>query len=343
MNVAVLLANMGGPDSLEAVEPFLTQIFSDPHIIDVPLPSFFRRRLARFIARKRKEESIEIYRKLGGKTPLHEIMRRQAQALQTVLNRQAAKDTTFHVHPANRYGRPSLESVLTDIRNEDYDYLLVLSMYPFFATSTSGSIASELRRLQKKLKIAPNRLHYVDRYGHRPDFIRAMAAHIRDQLAEVLQGEEPIDLLLSAHSIPQRHLDKGDPYFDEVRTAVAELQKELPQQITLHLAFQSKIGPVKWLEPSTEEKIKELAGAGVRRLFVYPLGFVADNSETVYEIGMLYKELALQNGIKEFVRLEALNEQAEFVATLAEVVLEEVKTKDKRKKTKDKRKKKKEK
>ncbi len=330
MKVAVLLANMGGPDSLEAVEPFLTQIFSDPHIIDVPLPGFFRRRLARFIARKRREESIEIYRKLGGATPLHPIMRRQAEALQKRLNRQAQNGTTYHVFPANRYGRPSLRTVLETIHNDGYDFWLVLSMYPFFATSTSGSIASELRRLQKKLKIAPNRLHYVDRYGHRPDFIRAMAAHIQEQLAEVLQGKEPIDLLLSAHSIPRRHLQKGDPYLNEVRSAVEELQKSLPRPVKVHLAFQSKIGPVKWLEPSTEEKIKELAAAGVKRLFVYPLGFVADNSETVYEIGMLYKELALQNGIKEFVRLEALNEQAEFVATLAELVTEEVRKKEKR-------------
>jgi len=336
MKIAVLLANMGGPDSLEAVEPFLFQIFSDPHIIDVPMPGLIRRRLARAIARKRKEESTEIYRRLGGKTPLHGIMERQAQNLQTLLNQRRDEGTKFRVFPANRYGNPSLQSVLTAIRNEGYDYVLVLSMYPFFATSTSGSIASELRRLQKRLALPPDFIRYVDRYGHRARFIRAMATHITAQLADVLTEGQPIDLLLSAHSIPHRQHAKGDPYLGEVRFAVAKLREQLPSQVRLHLSFQSKIGPVKWLQPATDEKIVQLARQGIKRLFVYPLGFVADNSETVYEIGMLYRDLALQNGIGEFVRLKALNDWPEFMEMLAEVVEEEMK-KEKGKKIKDKR------
>ncbi len=325
MNIAVLLANMGGPDSLEAVEPFLFQIFSDPHIIDVSMPGFARRMMAKMIARKRKDESIEIYRKLGGKTPLHKIMREQAQALQRTLNDGADKGRQFHVFPANRYGHRSLQSVLDDIHRDGYERLIVLSMYPFFATSTSGSIDSEIRRLTKKLSIPAERITYIERYGERQDFVRLTAGHIVRQLNEFLQNEEnELTLLLSAHSIPQRHLQKGDPYFDEVRLAVQRLQKELPERVTVHLAFQSKIGPVKWLEPATDEKILELAGAGLSRLFVYPLGFTADNSETVYEIGMLYRDLALQHGIKEFVRLKALNSEPDFINLLAQLVRENV-------------------
>ena len=322
MKVAVLISNMGGPNSLEAVEPFLFEIFNDSHIIDIALPSFVRRRLARFIARKRKNESIEILRKLGGKTPLHKIMRQQAKALQSALNSQTGDGSKFTVWPANRYSHPSLEDVLFSIREEGYERIVVVSMYPFFATSTSGSIAGEIKRLQNKFGISAQTLLYIDRFGNRTAFVRAMAKHIREHIGNEPPVDEKAHLLLSAHSVPQRHLDKGDPYFEEVRQTVNHLQKELPDWLEVHLAFQSKIGPVKWLEPSSAAKIRQLAMAGIKKLFVYPLGFVADNSETVYEIGMLYRDLALQNGIKEFVRIEALNVRPDFINVLSEVVLE---------------------
>ncbi len=325
MQVAVLLANMGGPDSLQAVEPFLRQIFSDPHIIDIAMPAFFRRRLARIIARKRSKESLEIYKRLGGKTPLHDNMRRQAEALQLILNADAENDVAFRVLPANRYGRPSLEGVLKDIQGDGYDSILVISMYPFFATSTSGSIASELKRLRSQLHWREGHIQYIDRYGHLPEFLRAQARHIEDQLKKEISQGEKIDVLLSAHSIPRRQHAKGDPYQSEVYYALDELKKQVHPAIRFHLAFQSKIGPVQWLEPSTEEKIAELARRGIKRLFVYPLGFVADNSETVYEIGMLYREWALKQGIQQFIRLNALNDFPPFLQVLANLVRENVK------------------
>ncbi len=321
MKVAVLISNMGGPDSLQEVEPFLFQIFNDPHIIDIALPGTLRRMLAKFIARKRVAESVEIYRKLGGKTPLHAIMRQQAETLQANLNMQ--NDIEFTVWPANRYSQPSLEGVLSNIHSNGYDRIVVLSMYPFYASSTSGSIKTELKRLRDKLSIPPEKLLYIDRYGYEPAFIRAMAEQIREQIGVKKPGDgRKVHLLLSAHSIPERHVKKGDPYFDQVSQAVQRLRTELPDWWAIHLAFQSKIGPVKWLAPSTEEKIIQLAKEGVKELYVYPLGFVADNSETVYEIGMLYHDLARENGMERFIRIDALNARPAFISALKKVVLE---------------------
>ena len=320
MKIAILLANMGGPDSLEAVEPYLLEIFKDPDIIDIPLPEFVRLPLVRFLAKKRAPESREIYQKLGGKTPLLEITQAQAQALKQLLNEK--NDQRFEIFPAMRYWHPFMEEVWQKVTEEGFEKIVVLSMYPFFSTTTSGSVINEARRLMQKYNTPREKVLIIDRFGDHPKFIESMAEQLRQNLPQKgTDGEAHV--LFSAHSIPMKRIHSGDPYFDEIKQAMDLMRRKFPQgSVKFHLSFQSKLGPIRWLSPATPEKIEELALQGVKRLFVFPLGFVADNSETIFEIGMLYRDLALEKGIESYVRIEALNTQPLFMEALSQIVLE---------------------
>ncbi len=320
MKIAILLANMGGPDSLEAVEPYLVEIFSDPDIIDIPLPKFLRNPLVHWLAKKRAPKSRQIYEKLGGKTPLLQITEQQAVALQQALNSDS--ENQYQVFPAMRYWHPFMEEVWQKIVKQDFDQILVLSMYPFYSSTTSGSIFNELQRLLKKYNTSPTRVQFIDRFGSHPLFVQSMVEILKENL-EQKESNEPQHVLFSAHSIPMKRINQGDPYFEEVKQAVDALRLHFSEeQVKFYLSFQSKIGPVEWLSPSTEDKIEELALQGIKRLLVFPLGFVADNSETVYEIGMLYRDLAQEKGIEEYRRIEALNVRPSFIEALKQIVLE---------------------
>ncbi len=325
MRTAIIIANMGGPESLDSVEPYLKNIFNDPAIISIPLPASWRNKLATFIARKRQEESKQIYRKIGGKTPLTDITKLQAKSLETALNTNS--EVNFNVFPAMRYWHPFIEDVWNKIGQQSFDHIIFISLYPFYSLATSGSLFELLKRIKKESQSNTTAsLSCIDRFGNHPLFVKAIASQIQKALE---QHPDYKDVLLSAHSIPMRSINKGDPYFREIEETVSSIHKHIGGDTRFHLAFQSKVGPVKWLGPSTPDKIVELANSGVKNLLAYPLGFVADNSETVYEIGMLYKDLAYKNGIKGFIRIESLNSHPLFIEMLKRLVLDNLKTKKK--------------
>lgn len=320
MKVAVLIINMGGPDSLDSVEPFLYEIFKDPALISLPLPKLIRNILAKLIIKRRLPKTREIYQKLGGKSPLLDITIKQSQLLENPLNN--AHPDKFRVFPAMSYWHPFIEEVWTQVMSDGFDRVVFLSLFPFYSTTTTGAIKNKVYRLLQKYHVSEEKIVFIDRFGTHPLFIRAMKEHLLLHISSS-KPLEPVHILFSAHSIPLHHLKKGDPYLNEIKEAVNLIQKELPEKkVKIHLAFQSKIGPIKWLTPSTPEKIEELALKGVKKLYVYPLGFVADNSETIYEIGILYNALANQKGIKDFVCINALNTHPTFIQALKEIVLE---------------------
>jgi ferrochelatase len=321
MKTALMISNMGGPDSLDDVEPYLRNIFSDPDIIDIPFPGPIRRCFIRWLAGKRGPESRDIYRQIGGKSPLLDITRAQAARLEAVLN--GGEQPGFTVVPAMRYWNPLVEDVWASLLGGGFDKAVILSLYPFYSTATGGSLVNLIGRLNKRSGFDEGDLCVIDRFGTSPAFLKAMAEQIRRFLVDhALADCDAVDLLCSAHSIPVRRLKRGDPYLNEIQQAVESLRDLLPDNVRMHLSFQSKIGPVKWLEPSTPDKIDELAGRGVRELVVYPLGFVADNSETLYELDILYKNRASSKGIGRFLRIDALNTDELFIQALAEVVTE---------------------
>lgn len=315
MKTAVIISNMGGPDSLDAVENYLFNIFLDPDIIDIPLPGFMRKRFIKWFSKKRAPESTEIYRKIGGKTPLTEITYKQAELLEQKLN--SNENLEIKVFVAMRYWYPFFEEVWEKIIEERYDKLIIVTMYPYYSTTTTGSLISLINRLNANKTFADDDITIIDRYGDHPLFIQAMVNQIKEELKENTSKE----LMLSAHSIPMKRINKGDPYRDEIKRSVKLIKEQLPQGINIHLCFQSKVGPIEWLSPQTDETVIKLAERGIKNLLAYPLGFVADNSETIYEIGMLYKDLAEKKGIKNFKRINALNTNPVFIDALADLVL----------------------
>jgi len=325
MSTAVMISNMGGPDSLDAVECFLYTIFKDPDIIDIPLPKFLRMRFVEWLAKKRAPESREIYEKIGGKTPLTEITNKQAALLEAEL--KSSGQTDVKVFTAMRYWYPFIEEVWEQIVKEGFDKLVITTLYPFYSTTTTGSMENLVRELNKNQTFSPENLTIIDRFGSHPGFIAAMASQIEKALkAKGKTDADEVHLLLSAHSIPMKRIRNGDPYREEVEAAVNALKKILPENVVVHHSYQSKLGPIKWLSPATPDKVDELAESGINELFAYPLGFVADNSETVYEIGMLYGDQAVEAGITDFHRIDALNTNPLFIKTLKDIILEKLDT-----------------
>lgn len=321
MKTAVMISNMGGPHELDAVECYLYNIFMDPDIIDIPLPRFLRRKFIAWFAKKRAPESTEIYKKIGGKTPLTDITYKQAQLLEQKLNSNGSSE--FKIYVAMRYWYPFIEEVWEKVIKEGYKKLIIVTLYPFYSTTTTGSLVSLINRLNADKTFADEDIMIIDRYGDHPLFIQAMT----DQIKEELKDNRYRDLLLSAHSIPMKRIKKGDPYRDEIEQSVELIKKQLPQDIKVHLCYQSKVGPIEWLSPQTDETVIKLAEQGVKDLLAYPLGFVADNSETVYEIGMLYKDLAEEKGIINFKRIDALNTNPIFIDALADLIFTRYKEK----------------
>jgi len=312
---AVLLLQMGGPDSIDAVEPFLFNLFSDRDIISIG-PAFLQPLIARFIARRRAPKSAAFYERIGGRSPIRELTELQARALESLLGPE------FRCFVAMRYSKPSTIEALAAIKKEGISRVIALSLYPHYSRATTGSSINELKRVLE-LSGAEFSISYIDRFYDHPLYIEALAERIEEGLAGFAE-RETAHLLFSVHSLPQSFIDGGDPYLDHILETV-RLVMERFEDIDYHLAFQSRAGPVKWLEPSTEEMLKNLAAAGCEDLLVVPLSFVSDHIETLYEIDIQYAEEARALGIENFRRAPSLNDSPLFIEGLAELVLKSMK------------------
>jgi len=307
---AVLLLQMGGPDSLDAVEPFLCNLFSDRDIIRIG-PAFLQPLIARFISRRRSLKFIEYYRQIGGKSPLRELTEQQAAELERLLG------DGYRCFVAMRYWKPDTVETLAAIKREGISRVIALSLYPHYSRATTGSSFNELERV---LALSPARfeLKYVRQFFDHPLYIAALAEKIELGLNS-FADRAAVQLVFSAHGLPQSFIDSGDPYLDHIQTTV-RLVMERFSDVSHHLAFQSRAGPVKWLEPSTEAKIKELAEMGSKNLLMVPLSFVSDHIETLYEIDIQYQQEAEALGITTFRRTESLNNSPSFIACLADLI-----------------------
>ncbi len=312
---AVLLLNMGGPDSEEAVEPFLTNLFSDPAILPLPLPPFQRSKVARFIARRRSVKVRPRYRALGGKSPQNDITRQQATALEKELRHGG----DWRVYFAMRYWHPRAAAVVDEIMSLAPEKLTVISLYPHYSRAVGGSSLGEIRSLLGRQPPAfPVRA--VEEFHLHPLFIKAHADRIRSALAEFPVGGRETAILFSAHNLPEKLIRQGDPYLDQVQATVGALLPVIGER-KWRLAFQSRSGPVKWLAPETLDALREMAADGHREVLFVPLSFVCDQIETLYEIDGAYREEAGRLGITEFRRTPAFNDSPDFIALLAALAL----------------------
>lgn len=304
----VLLLNLGGPDSLDAVRPFLYNLFSDREIIRLG-PRFLQKPVAALIAAVRAGKTRAMYRLIGGKSPILDITKAQAAELERLLN--AARER-YRVYIGMRYWHPFIEDTVAQMHRDGINNIVAIGLYPHYSVATTGSSIS---RLKEVMKLHPGlSFRSVESWCDHPLYIDAMVERIKDGLASF--STEP-EVLFSAHSLPQKFIDEGDPYLKEIGETISAVTKKIA--IRPHLSFQSKSGPVKWLEPSTEHMIEELSKKGVKDLLVVPISFVSDHIETLYEIDILYKAMAAGLGI-DLRRTESLNTSPTFIRALAEIV-----------------------
>jgi len=308
----VILLNPGGPDSLQAIRPFLYNLFSDREIIRLG-PASMQKPLAWLISTLRSPKTEKMYSQIGGKSPILDITRAQAVALEEALNKKSNSPHSFKVYIGMRYWRPFTEEVVEQMSRDGIKKVIGLSLYPQYSVTTSGSSISEFRKAASRYGME---IIIVDSWHNHPLYIEALVDVIKRGLASFERESNP-HILFSAHSLPQKIIDQGDPYVDQTVETIREIEKLLP--ITWHLSYQSKSGPVKWLEPSTEDKLEELAHAGIKNVLVVPISFVSDHIETLYEIDILYKDLAGKLGIN-LKRTESLNDHPKFIAALQDIV-----------------------
>ncbi|MEY3866801.1 MAG: ferrochelatase, partial [Microcoleaceae cyanobacterium] len=317
--VGVLLLNLGGPEKLEDVRPFLFNLFSDPEIIRLPFP-WLQKPLAWFIATSREKKSQENYKHIGGGSPLRRITDEQAVALQGKL---LEKGLDVKMYVGMRYWYPFTEEAIAQIKRDGITRLVILPLYPQFSISTSGS---SFRLLEQIWQADPS-LHEIDytviqSWYDRAGYLRAMADLISQELDQT-PNPEKVHIFFSAHGVPQSYVEEaGDPYQHEIEECTRKIIKTLNRSNEHTLAYQSRVGPVEWLKPYTEDAIPELAQQGVNDLLVVPISFVSEHIETLQEIDMEYRELAEESGIHHFYRVPALNTHPVFIEDLADLVIE---------------------
>lgn len=325
--VGVLLLNLGGPDTLDDVQPFLYNLFADPDIIRLPGPvRFLQPLLASLIASLRAPKSAEGYKAIGGGSPLRKITEAQAAALADVLR---AKGKDAEVYVAMRYWHPYTEEALDQVKRDGVSSLVILPLYPQFSVSTSGS---SLRLLEQLFKTDPvlHKLRHtvIPSWYQRPGYVKAMVDLIEAELNDVRQFPDPgsVEVFFSAHGVPKSYVtEAGDPYKEEMEECVMLIMDELRRRgCNNHhtLAYQSRVGPVEWLKPYTEDAINELGTQGVRSLLAVPISFVSEHIETLEEIDMEYREVAEAAGVKHWGRVPALNTNEAFIGDLADAVIE---------------------
>jgi ferrochelatase len=311
MKTAVVLFNLGGPDSLAAVKPFLFNLFNDPAIIGAPKP--IRYLLAKLISSRREKKAQAIYAQMGGRSPILPQTQAQAEALQRLLN--ANGDGEWRCFIAMRYWNPRAVAALQEVIAWDPDHVVLLPLYPQFSTTTTGSSLREWRELAASAGFS-SPTTAVCCYHSSPDWIAALAEPTREAVAQA--GDNPL-VLFSAHGLPQKIVDAGDPYQWQVEQTVAELRQALaPLQFESMVCYQSRVGPLQWIGPSTDDCIAQAAKTG-RNIVVVPVAFVSEHSETLVELDIEYRHLAVGGGAKSYTRVATVQVQTQFIAQLAQL------------------------
>ena len=318
MKLAIILFNLGGPDSPEAVEPFLRNLFSDPAIIQ--LPGFIRLPLARWIARRRAPFARAIYDHIGGRSPILEETQAQARALETELSGDAVEARAF---VAMRCWHPFSDGAAAAVRQFGADRIVLLPLYPQFSTTTTASSLKDWARAARTAGLtAPTTT--VCCYPTDGGFIAAAVGRVRAVMAD-LKPDVSYRLLLSAHGLPKKVIAKGDPYQWQVEQTAKALVDALgieglaPAISDWQVCYQSRVGPLKWLEPSTESEIRR-AGAEGRGVVMVPIAFVSEHSETLVELDIEYARLARESGVPDYRRAATVGADPAFIAGLAGLV-----------------------
>ena len=314
MKKAVILFNLGGPDKLESVEPFLFNLFNDPEILSIP--TILRYPLAKFISKRRAPIAKNIYREIGNKSPILQLTQEQAKSLE---HRLLAKGE-YKCFVVMRCWHPRAIEVIKQVKEFNPEEIILLPLYPQFSAATSGSSINEWNDLCKKenYKI---KTKIICCYPTESNFIKSHVSLIKKAVKDI--ENKNFKLLFSAHGLPEIKIKKGDPYQWQVEESVRLIMSNLKEEnLDYGISYQSRVGPLKWIGPSTDEEIikysKEKKG-----IVIVPVAFVSEHSETLVELDIEYKKLAKENGCSFYKRVPALGIDENFINSLAELVLKQ--------------------
>ena len=314
MKKAVILFNLGGPDKLESVEPFLFNLFNDPEILSIP--SIFRYPLAKFISKRRAPIAKNIYKEIGNKSPILELTKEQAISLENNLSTKG----NYKCFVIMRCWHPRASDVIKKIKEFNPAEIILLPLYPQFSAATSGSSINEWKNLCKKENYNV-KTKTICCYPTENNFLESHVSLIKKTLKKT--ENKNFKLLFSAHGLPEIKIKKGDPYQWQVEKTVKEIMEKLENEnLDYSISYQSRVGPLKWIGPSTDEEIikysKEKKG-----IVIVPVAFVSEHSETLVELDIEYKKLAEENGCSFYKRVPALGIEENFIKGLTELVLQQ--------------------
>ncbi len=318
--IGIVLLNLGGPDSLDAVEPFLYNLFSDPDIIDFPFSFLFRKRLAKLISTRRSPMVRGQYERIGGKSPLKDHTLKQAALLEERLNEKFPAK----VYAAMRYWRPSTEETLDEIEKDGIKSVILLPLYPQYSKATTESSVKEWnKQLERRANSSEIETTLIESYYDFPPYIEAFVERINEGLERFpAEIRSCIHILFSAHGTPMKLVRQGDPYSGHIKITVDSIVRQGGFLHDHSLCYQSKVGPMKWLTPSTPQTVKSLAAKGVKNMLVVPVAFTSDHLETLFELGIEYRHVAKNAGVEQYEVTTGLNDLPLFIDALARLVIE---------------------
>jgi len=310
--IGVVLFQLGGPDTLEAIEPFLFNLFCDPDIIDFPFARIGRKPLAKLISSTRARKVQHHYATIGGGSPIRRFTEQQARALQLKLT-ESGLDA--HCFVAMRYWHPFTAQAIEQLRDARCDEVVLLPLYPHYSSTTTGSSLNEWRRLfQDDIAV-----HCIETFYRHELYLQALVEKIDEALARFSDPDRP-EIVFSAHSVPVAVIQKGDPYQRQIEETVELLLQRGGWTNGYRLCYQSKVGASKWLQPSLHTALRELATEKAREVCIVPISFVSDHVETLGEIDHEARAEAAKLGIKRFEMTSGLNDSPTFIAALADLV-----------------------
>ena len=313
MKKAVILFNLGGPDKIENVEPFLFNLFNDPAILN--LPTFLRYPLAKLISNRRAPVAKKIYAELGGSSPILKLTKEQSEALEMKLN-QTQKEDEYKCFIIMRCWNPRAKDVIKDVQLYSPDEIILMPLYPQYSAATSGSSIKEWKDVCKKNNYRV-KTSTICCYPTDQNFINAHTKEIIKKIKDL----KNFKLIFSAHGLPEKNIKKGDPYQWQVEQSVKKIVESLnDENLDWILSYQSRVGPLKWIGPSTENIIIENSKIG-KHIVLVPIAFVSEHSETLVELDIEYKEIADANGCKNYTRVPALGINEDFIRAISELII----------------------
>ena len=313
MKKAIILFNLGGPDKLDNVEPFLFNLFNDPAILSLPI--FFRFPLAKLIANRRAPTAKKIYKALGGSSPILKLTEEQAEALELKLNKDDNL-SSYKCFVVMRCWHPRAENVIKKVINYDPNEVILMPLYPQYSAATSGSSIKEWNDicLKNNYKVKTSTICCY------PTDVNFVEAH-KKEILKTIKNLKNFKLIFSAHGLPEKNIKKGDPYQWQVEQSVEKIVNSINiNSLDWILSYQSRVGPLKWIGPSTEDVIVENSKLG-KHIVLVPIAFVSEHSETLVELDIEYKELADKNGCKNYSRVPALGTNENYIKAMSNLII----------------------